>query len=229
LKDILRLTILFLLSVPSAEGQVTNQNLFDTIPFMPDHYKQRVALFQNEPLVKGQTIFLGNSITEMGKWKELTGIPSVVNRGIGGDITFGVLQRLGEIIQRQPAKLFMLIGINDIGKDIPDEKIADNCRKIIARVKAESPATVIFLQSILPVNPAVRRFPQHYDKEDHVVHTNALLRKVAEESNVRFVNLYPLFLNGQQRLDESLTTDGLHLNEKAYKIWVDFLKETDCL
>jgi lysophospholipase L1-like esterase len=222
------LTMLFI-SAGSVNAQVTNQNLFDTIPFMVDHYRERIALFKQEPVVKGQIIFLGNSITEMGNWKALTGIPTVVNRGIGGDITFGVLLRLDDIIQRQPAKLFILIGINDIGKDIPDEKIADNCRKIIERVKRESRGTTIFLQSILPVNPGVKRFPQHYDKEDHVLHTNHLLRKVAEAANVRFINLYPLFLDQQQRLDESLTTDGLHLNQKAYKIWVDFLKETDCL
>jgi len=59
---------------------------------------------------------------------------TVINRGIGGDITFDVLQRLDDVIKRKPSKLFILIGINDIGKDIPDAVIADNYRKIITRV-----------------------------------------------------------------------------------------------
>jgi lysophospholipase L1-like esterase len=210
-------------------AQVTNQNLFDTIPFLVDHYKRKVEQYNNEPVTKGQIVFLGNSITEMGNWAELTGLPNTLNRGIGGDVTFGLLQRVDDVIRRQPSKLFILIGINDIGKDIPDPKIADNCRILIEKVKAGSPSTQIFLQSILPVNPTVRKFPQHYDKEQHIIHTNGLLREVADKTAVRFVNIYPLFLDNQQRLNSSLTADGLHLNQQGYKLWVQFLRETHCL
>lgn len=210
-------------------AQVTNQRLFDTIPFIPDHGAKRIALFEKEPVSAGKIIFLGNSITEGGDWRKLTGDNSVINRGIGGDITFGVLKRLPDVIQRKPSKLFILIGINDIGKDIPDAVIADNVRKIIERVKSESPKTLIYIQSILPLNPYVEGFPQHYDKENHVVHTNELLREVVHATKTRFVNLYPLFLDKQQRLDKKFTADGLHLSSIAYEVWVKFLKDTGCL
>jgi lysophospholipase L1-like esterase len=212
-----------------AQGKVTNQNLFDTIPFMVDHYAKRTAQFDKEPIVIGKIVFLGNSITEGGPWGELIGDNTVINRGIGGDITFTVLKRLDDVIKRKPAKVFILIGINDIGKDIPDAVIADNCRKIVQRIKAGSPQTTIFLQSILPLNPSYLNFPQHYDKENHVIHTNMLLRQVAESTQCRFVNLYPLFLDDQQRLDKKFTGDGLHLNRAAYEVWVNFLKQTGCL
>mgnify|MGYP001556411152 FL=1 len=101
-------------------SQVTNQRLFDTTGFMVDHYTQRKAMFENQPVVPGRIIFLGNSITEMGKWKDLLNDSTVLNRGIGGDVTFGVLSRLDDVIRRKPSKVFLLIGINDIGKDIPD-------------------------------------------------------------------------------------------------------------
>ena len=159
-------TLLFftcMLTALYANAQVTNQHLFDTIPFIPDHYARKAAAFREEPVVTGKIIFLGNSITEGGRWRDLTGDQTVINRGIGGDITFGVLKRLDDIIIRKPTKLFILIGINDIGKDIPDAVIADNCRKIIERVKTESPETVIYLQSLLPLNPDYPGFPQHYD------------------------------------------------------------------
>src|SRR5688572_12322326 len=82
----------------------TNQRIFDTIPFIPDHTRERVALFEKEPVVTGKIIFLGNSITEMGKWAALTGDNSVINRGIGGDITYGILRRLDDVIKRKPSK-----------------------------------------------------------------------------------------------------------------------------
>jgi lysophospholipase L1-like esterase len=208
-----------------AQSPVTNQNLFDTIPFLPDVYSQRMAEFEKQPVVPGRVIFLGNSITQGGDWPALTGDSAALNRGIGGDITYGVLRRLDEVIRRKPSKLFILIGINDIGKDIPDAVIADNYREIIQRVQAGSPATRIFVQSVLPVNPEYPRFPQHYDKQDHVRNLNRLLRVVAASTHTRFVDLYPLFLDAHGRMDARDTVDGLHLNERGYHIWVDYLKK----
>jgi len=230
----MRATFLFTLTMMSVvalaqQPFATNQRIFDTIPFIPDHNKERVAIFEKEPVVTGKIIFLGNSITEMGNWAALTGDKSVINRGIGGDITYGVLKRLNDVIKRKPSKLFILIGINDIGKDIPDEAIANNYVTIIKRVQAGSPDTKIFMQSILPVNPGVPNFPQHYAKQDHVVHTNQLLREVARLTRIQFINIFPLFLDDQQYLDKKYTFDGLHLNPNGYEVWVNYLKETGSL
>jgi lysophospholipase L1-like esterase len=225
-----RIVLLVLVALSySGDAQVTNQRLFDTIPFLPEHYAKKVAQFEKEAVVTGKIIFLGNSITEGGAWPELTGDKTVINRGIGGDITFGVLSRLPDIIKRKPAKLFILIGINDIGKDIPDAVIADNCKKIIALIKADSPQTKIYLQSILPLNPFYPGFPQHYDKENHVTKTNELLRQTAVSSQVTFVNLHPLFLDAENHLDKKYTGDGLHLNRQGYERWVSYLKESKFL
>jgi lysophospholipase L1-like esterase len=207
------------------QTNVTNQKLFDTVGFLPEYYPQRVVIFEKEPVVPGRIIFLGNSITQMGNWKKLLNDSTVINRGIGGDITFGVLKRLNDVISRQPSKLFLLIGINDIGKDIPDAVIADNIRKIIVRVQAESPATKIYVQSILPVNPDVPNFPQHYDKQVHVLNTNKLIKKVAEDTHCTFVNIHDLFTDKQGRLDAKYTADGLHLTPSGngYEMWIAFL------
>jgi lysophospholipase L1-like esterase len=225
-KTLFSLLLLNIAVVLYGQSPITNQRLFDTIPFLPDHYARRVAQFESESVVSGSIIFLGNSITEGGNWNELTGAKTMVNRGIGGDITFGLLRRLNEIIRWKPAKVFILIGINDIGKDIPDAVIADNCGKIVLKLKQGSPQTKVYLQSILPLNPKISGFPQHYDKEDHVLQTNLLLRHIAEASGAEYINLYPLFLDRDQRLDPKFTHDGLHLTPAAYRKWVDFLRDT---
>ncbi len=208
-------------------SQETNQRLFDTTGFIPDHYVQRNAMLEKEPVVTGRIIFLGNSITEMGDWKKLLNDTTVINRGIGGDITFGVLHRLDDVIKRQPSKLFLLIGINDIGKDIPDAVIADNIRKIVMRLQTESPATIIYVESIMPVNPDVPNFPQHYDKEEHVINTNKLIKKVTEELHVPYVNIHDLFTDKKGRLDAKLTADGLHLTASGggYEKWIAYLRK----
>jgi len=209
------------------QTKVTNQRLSDTIGFIPEYYPQRVAIFEKEPVVPGRIIFLGNSITQIGDWKKLLNDSTVINRGIAGDVTFGVLKRLDDVTKRQPSKLFLLIGINDIGKDIPDAVIADNIRKIILRVQAESPSTKIYVQSILPLNPGVPNFPQHYDKQEHVLNTNKLIKKVAEDTHCTYVNIHDLFTDKQGKLDAKYTADGLHLapSGDGYKKWVDYLRK----
>ena len=127
--------------------------------------------------------------------------------------------------KRKPSKLFVLIGINDISKDIPDAVIAAQYRALIDSVKAQSAATKIFVQSILPLNPTVKNFPQHYDKQPRVVAVNRLIRQMARETGATYIDLWPIFVDGQNRLDASLTGDGLHLNQQGYERWVRFLRQ----
>ena len=213
----------------ATNGHPTNQNLFDTEPYLPEHYAERVARFESQPVRSDRIIFLGNSITEGGNWAALTGDSTVVNRGISGDVSFGVLERLDDITRRRPSKLFVMIGVNDIGKDIPEAVIANNVRKAIEEVQEESPHTQIFVQSVLPVDPAYPNFPQHYDKEHQIIRLNRLLRNVAAESNVKFVNLYPLFLDNVGWMEDRFTSDGLHLSPAGYELWVDYLKQNGYL
>ena len=208
-----------------AQKAVTHQRLFDTLSTMPAHNAERAAMFEKEPVVTGKIIFLGNSITEGGKWGSLTGDKTVINRGIGGDITFDLLKRSDDIIRRQPSKLFILIGINDISKDIPDAVIADNYRKLVQKIRRACPSTLIYVQSILPVNNTVINFPQHYDKAAHIVSTNILLKQMAKNLHCTYIDLYPLFLDAGKKLAKQYTLDGLHLKPEGYTRWVNYLRE----
>lgn len=210
-------------------GQVTNQHLYDTMPNMPGHYRERVEKFKREDRTKGKIVFLGNSITEGGEWHGLTDGVETINRGIGGDVTYGVLSRLDEITSLQPAKLFIMIGINDIGKDFPSAVILSNYRKIIQRVRSSSPSTQIFIQSILPVNPSVDQFPQHYDKGSYIIVVNNLLTELARSQKIKFIDLYSSFADEHSQLRIDLTYDGLHLNKAGYQLWISHLRQNGYL
>jgi len=219
------LFLLLLLPLFAGAQSVTNQNVTDTTPFIPEHRQPRLDQFAKEPIVTGRIIFLGNSITEMGNWKKVTGDSTVINRGIGGDITYGVLKRLKDITDRHPSKLFILLGINDIGKDIPDAVIADNYLKIVREIHSKCPETKIYVQSILPLNPTLPHFPQHYDKEEHVLTVNKLLKANAGVGNYTYVDIFHLFVDADGRLNSQLTYEGLHLKPPAFEIWVAYLKK----
>lgn len=200
------------------------QRSWDTIPNLPDHYRARLETFNRQSPAKGKIMFLGNSITEGGNWKKLLNDSTVINRGISGDITFGILHRLDEIIKHKPSKLFLLIGINDISKNIPDEIILENLLTIISKIHSGTPATKIFVQSILPTNNSFKEFPRNYDKNDHVITINTQLKKYADRMNYTFVDLYSGFLDKESKLETKYSSDGLHLNSLGYAHWIELLK-----
>ncbi len=214
----------FILTVLSIVSFASYSQKWDTIPNLPDLYRQRVELFKKEPVVEGKILFLGNSITQGGDWRKLLNDSTVINRGIGGDITFGILKRLDDVVKRKPSKVFLLIGINDISKNIPDEVIMENIFSIVSRIRGGSPKTQIYVQSIFPLNPSFEKFPANYDKQDHVVTLNTQLKKFADRLKYTFVDLYPEFLDKENRLNAKYSTDGLHLNAAGYGHWVSILR-----
>lgn len=191
----------------------------------PGAYKLRTGLFKSYPNSKDDIIFLGNSITQGVDWAELLQNKNARNRGISGDITYGVLERLSEVTEGQPAKVFVLIGINDIEHNIPDTLIVNNYRRIIRQIKAESPRTKIYFHTLLPVNNEFTQFKKHYNKDEHILFVNTELKKIAAEEKITLIDLHEHFLDASNKLDKKYTQDGLHLNAEGYKVWAGILKQ----
>jgi lysophospholipase L1-like esterase len=191
--------------------------------FRPNNFSLKVGQFKSYPNASTDIVFLGNSITANVDWAELLGNRNVRNRGISGDITFGVLQRLDEVTEGAPAKVFILIGINDISRNIPDSAILQNYQTMIGRIKKESPKTKIYFQTLLPVNNEFTQFKNHYNKDEHILYLNEELKKLAAKEKITLVDLFPHFLNAGKKLDKQYTEDGLHLNAAGYKVWKEIL------
>lgn len=192
--------------------------------YRPGSYQLRVDQFNAFPNSSRDIIFLGNSITAGIDWEELLQNPAAKNRGISGDITFGVLERLHEVTEGKPRKVFILIGTNDIARNIPDAVILGNYKRIIRQIKKESPATKIYFQTILPVNSEVPPKKNHYGKDAHIAAVNEGLKKLGREEAITIIDLHPHFLK-EGKLDKTLTYDGLHLNINGYKLWATILKD----
>ena len=80
----------------------------------PAHYEQRQTLFERLAVSKESTVMLGDSMILYNEWAEEFPVDPVLNRGIGGDTTFGLLKRLDTITSSQPKRIVLMIGINDI-------------------------------------------------------------------------------------------------------------------
>lgn len=177
-------------------------------------YSDRVTQFDELSTKNNQIVFLGDSLTQYGEWNELTGM-QVLNRGISGDTTDGILQRLDQITRLKPAKLFIMAGTNDLmqGKDLAT--IAQNYQHIIEGIRKESPDTKVFIQSVIPVNKEILRAEI---TNQNVQLLNAQLKTIADKSQSAYIDVFgPLYVNG--KLDPQYTHDGLHLSGKGYEVW----------
>ena len=183
-----------------------------------------MATFKHEGLEKKGIIFLGNSLTQGGDWSAWFPAQKPANRGISGDNTEGVLARLDEITDAKPAKLFLMIGINDISQNYKNDYLCKNFERITQRIQNDSPETIIYIQSLLPVNNAFGRYKKLINKEKQIEQLNKQLKSFCKRENIQFVNLYPLFLQKKRTLNPAYTTDGLHLNEAGYQVWVKAIK-----
>ncbi len=207
-----------------ASSNLLAQALVDT-SYRSTYYEQKVTMFNQLPNTKREIVFLGDSITDIGAWDEIWGKKSVKNRGISGDNTFGVLARLPEVTSSKPAKIFIMIGVNDIAKNTPDELIISNYKRIIDNIRIASPSTKIIVQSILPTNNNFTDFKNHQNKTEHIIFVNKALEKLCKEYNLVYVDLHAAFLDDDNKLNKKFTNDGLHINGFGYMKWKEILLE----
>lgn len=189
----------------------------------PTYYHQRWSLFQSMPQSKDDIIFAGNSITDGSEWGELFNDKRIKNRGISGDITAGVIHRLDEIVKRKPAKVFLMIGTNDLARGISADSVVRNILIISSYLKQESPSTSLYVQSILPVNNVFGKFGGHTGNGAKINLVNERLKENAGSADYTFIDLHTAFADEQGKLNAQLTNDGLHLKGEAYLLWKHLL------
>lgn len=190
----------------------------------PDVFNAQVALHKTMPKSKKDNIFAGDSITFWGDWTELLGNKKYKNRGIPGDTSFGLLERLDDILSGQPKRLFIMIGINDLSRSIPVEVLLDNYRRMIQLTETVSPKTKLYFQTILPVNRSFQKLELHYKASENAIMVNENLRQWAAAGEIQLIDLTEGFSDQDQQLKKEYSWDGIHLTVQGYQQWVNLLK-----
>lgn len=188
-----------------------------------NHYLGRVDHFRHVPMIQHAIVMLGDSLTEQGLWNEYFQGYAILNRGIGGDNTFGILHRLEEFGQTQPDKLFLLAGINDLSNGDSPIAIAARYRNILEILRRHTPKTRVYLQSVLPVRTNLKKGAA-YETNAMVIELNILLRQLSKDLNLVFIEVGDALKDEQGELDASLCTDAVHLNGSGYARWAQQIK-----
>jgi lysophospholipase L1-like esterase len=181
------------------------------------NYSRRLSVLQAVPVRSGCVIMLGDSITEGCEWAEMLGRGDVLNRGIGGDTSAGVLRRLDDVLALKPAAVCLMIGINDLGNRTPVADVAGNCRSILdALLAAGVPRLVV--QSVLPLRRVAANPYRAIVSDADIAALNSALRRLAADHGAAYLDLHTL-LSRPDGLPAEYTNDGLHLTGAAYRVW----------
>lgn len=188
-----------------SKEQVKLPNYFDLWDQM------RFSMYSELPVDSSDVLFFGNSLTEAFPVSEVFG-PHCKNRGIGGNQTSHILNRIGASVKFRPGKVFIEGGVNDLNNGLTADSVAKNYALIIDKVKAISPGTRIYIFSIFPTS-------MQYDRLNGAIkEVNSRVSNTCKEKKVQYINVHDSMVR-DGRLDSSLTGDGIHLNNKGYGVW----------
>ncbi len=190
--------------------------MYDTL-----FYQDKKSHFETLPKSEAEIIFLGDSLTDLCEWSEFFRNNRIKNRGICGDTTDGILNRISNIVESQPQKIFIMISINDLNQGREVESIFDNYKQILEVFKNQIPETKIYIQSVLPVT---KRFNEA-EINEKIVQLNAKLKDLAKEFSVQYIDLFSYFLDKNNQLDARYTLDGVHLNGEGYLLWKQVIEK----
>ncbi|MEB3360399.1 MAG: SGNH/GDSL hydrolase family protein [Synechococcales bacterium] len=226
-----------------AESSASSQLASDDSPDLPPpalgprldlSYDEWVALLETEARAIANeapdnlSILMGDSISLWFPSELLPPSQTWLNQGISGEGTAGLLKRLDLIDRTQPDTIFVMIGINDMLREVTDATILANQRAIIQELREQHPDAAIVVQSVLP----------HAGEESswegkerllaipnqRIRNLNRELAAIARQEGADFLDLYPLFSDADGNLRLDLTTDGLHLNRNGYLVWTSALQ-----
>ncbi len=181
------------------------------------HYEDRKSQFEHSAESHMNSIvMIGDSLTEGGSWNELSHRDDISNYGIAGDTSYGVLHRLDNL-SPEIKKVFIMIGSNDLGYGESVAYVFSNYKKIIEILEIRGIRP--YIQSVLYVG----RFDRSKRDNKDIAKLNYLLIKLSIKKGITFIDLNKV-LAPKGVLSEEYTIDGVHINEKAYKLWIKSVK-----
>jgi lysophospholipase L1-like esterase len=167
------------------------------------------ALFSTQT-DKQEIIFIGTSLTEGFALRSTFDNIHLKNMGFAGLETDEILKNLKRIIVRKPPKIFLEAGINDVRNGKSMDNAYNNFVQMCTVVKAVSPATRLYVQSVLPT--LSNQFNQKIKDYNRKVASYCLA------NHVIYIDMYDGFL-ADNKLNALATTDGIHLTPYGYYLW----------
>ena len=130
----------------------------------------------------------------------------------------------------QPKKIFVMMGMNDIGLYGVDDSI-DAMKQVIDKLSEKCPDAVIYIESVTPM---ISNYSLGDLNNDNIRAFDEKLKEVCAEKNIKYLDVYSAVSdeNGDLRYeycgdppsDDNPNGMGLHFTDEGCKVWADYLK-----
>ena len=160
-------------------------------------------------------VMFGDSITEWAPWADIFRDVSMVNRGLAGDTTTGMLRRIDTTLNVNPKLVCFMAGINDLAQGYDVDHINQNYIDML-KVWQENDIRIL-VQSTLYVGSKLQGLNSSVE---------LLNRKISEycsQQGIAFLDVNSV-LSPNKLLSNEYSCDDLHLNAKAYQAWAEVLQ-----
>lgn len=192
------------------------------------HYSIKVKEFKQEGKLPSNVIVMyGDSHSEYGgDWsRHFPGAGKIINRGIIGDDSQGMYNRLDLVLPCHPKKIFFECGANDLSHGWTVERVFQGITRVLATIRERSPKTELYVQSVLPLNEEVGTWKYLKGKDDLIIQLNNKLKEYCTSHALTYIDLYtPLLGAHPKTMKAEYCRDGLHLTEKGYEVWAKTIR-----
>ncbi|MFA0630634.1 SGNH/GDSL hydrolase family protein [Vibrio sp. 10N.222.49.A3] len=162
-------------------------------------------------------VMFGDSITEWAPWADIFRDVSMVNRGLAGDTTTGMLRRIDTTLNVKPNLVCFMAGINDLAQGYDVEHIYRNYIDML-EVWQENDIRIL-VQSTLYVGSKLQGL------NPSVELLNSKISEYCTQQGIAFLDVNSV-LSPNKLLSNEYSCDDLHLNAKAYQAWAEVLQPT---
>lgn len=182
-------------------------------PWMTDN---RLSYWPNRDLDKESIVFVGDSL--IGGWKKLRlAFPGlkVANRGIGGDVSRGVLFRFQEdVLDLHPRAIVLLVGTNDLSAHGKPDHVVSNISTMYQWAQEADPKTPFIICTIPP-----RNVPNAPIVEGSLETLNTRIKAFAiGKPRVTVVDLYEALVTPEGTPHpDYIGKDGIHITAAGFE------------
>ena len=167
-------------------------------------------------------VFFGNSITRNSDFRTFYRDKKILNYGLGGDDLMGMSRRTKLLGQITFDKLFVMSGINSVGK-LPDDEFVIAYNALLDSILVYVEPDKIIVQSMLPISTTIEKDGFNNRRIESL---NGKIREICNSRNIKFLDLYSLYaLNGSLPVDWTMDSDGLHIIDSKYDKWAEAIKD----
>lgn len=125
------------------------------------------------------------------------------------------------LIQKPYGKIYILLGINEIGLDV--EYFIDQYSAMLDTIIAAQPECDIYILGLTPVSQAKSSSSSSFNMSRIETYNNALY-ELAAEKNCYYLDMVSALADETGYLPANETTDGIHFSAGLYSVWADFIR-----